>query len=144
MKKVNQSFPIQLKLLAYKILGELVELDFNLAENQFRSISTGLVYAEYFTQLMPHLVDSLYAMNNKQQFNNDQNQKDVKNPNSIFHIQQDTKYDAGVYKLNKLICFLISSVSFDHLIAVRFFPDSLDLLFNQLLSPLLYAQVVFK
>lgn len=130
---------------AYKILGEgLVELDFNLAENQFRGTSTGLVYAEYFTQLMPHLVDSLYAMNNKQQSNKNNDQKDANNPNSIFYVQQDTKYDAGIFKLSKLICLLISSVSFEHLIAVGFLPDSLDLLFNQLLSPLLYAQVILK
>ena len=43
--------------------------------------------------------------------------------------------------MNRLVCFLLEAVSFDHLVATTFLPRALDRIFGQYIAPQLLAQV---
>lgn len=59
-------------------------------------------------------------------------------PNSIF---SEAKPEEKLFVLNKLLCYAFSCVTLEYLVKIEFLPKTLDLIFNQLLSPLIYSQV---
>ena len=116
----------------------MVEYDYDLNNNEFRNEATKLIYEEYFCEILPHLRKSLNV--SKIEYSNDTNGNPI-HSNSIF--VPETKPDEKLFVLNKLLCYAFSCVTLEYLVKIEFLPKALDLIFNQLLSPLLYAQVFF-
>jgi hypothetical protein len=106
-------------------------------------ISQHFLSGEYFSLLIPQLNESLYAINNKQRPSAVTSLTPPTTPgiphSSIF--AKEITQNNLLFNLNELICTLFSVVPFHYLIYVKFLPDSLDLLFDQLLSPIIYAKV---
>jgi hypothetical protein len=49
----------------------------------------------------------------------------------------------NLINLNRLLCYLFSSVSYKYLIEIEFLPNALDFLFNQLLKPTVFSQLMY-
>lgn len=123
----------------------MVEWDFNLEKNQFRNETSKQIYGQFFSEIVNELTDSLYALNKVQRPSMDTKMAPSNTTlfrplhNSIF--SAEVKPEENLINLNKLICYLFSSVPLQYLIHVKFIPGNFDLIFNQLLSPILYSQV---
>jgi hypothetical protein len=134
------------KFESLKTLCELMEWDFDLEKNQFRNPAAKQIYGQYFSLIIPQLSESLYTINKRTSIL----QNSLTPPttpaikiNSIFSKDTDLIKNDKLFNLNQLVCSLFSAVPFEYLIHVKFLPDTLDLLFDQLLSPLLYAQLMY-